>query len=383
MVRHRHDERDHLSDDRRARHNNRSERERVAVSDVDRRGRVAVAAVANRDTLRFRPSSMKIRAVSTVFNVTAISIITRTTISASRRALALDRTDGRLVGGGVQLIDSVQLRSEPQYHRLLETGATARRRKRDIRLAAVLVLRTRRPAALAIVAVGSGRVHHRTPPFMIEFTGEILRLPQNADAQAEFERFAGIDNRASNITSANKKSCNLVRTRSWERALELTLVIEAAGNPISETRLPRWTLYRFTANWPVVTPLRRRGHAHVRRLAYVPPSAGSRCRRKGCRVQPVQRHGTSPITGSAALARLFVFGGGLGLTVTRHEMRGGRGRRSDAPQWAFLLRRQFFLDRARLHSALAGFIWLLFRAETIPAAGCVASTHGDRHASLQ
>ena len=88
------------------------------------------------------------------------------------------------------------------------------------------------------------------------------------------------------------------------------------------------------------------------------------------------------------LARLFVFGGGLGLTVY------GAGEMYKVVEvggvtplkWAllFLFVANFSWIALACTSALAGFIWLLFFAQK-PSLPPVAlrQPHGDRHASLQ
>jgi len=72
-----------------------------------------------------------------------------------------------------------------------------------------------------------------------------LRLPQNAEAikpnlNASPGSLAGLRT----FTSADKKSCRILfeLDPGNETYSELRLVMEAAGKPISETWLYRWTL---------------------------------------------------------------------------------------------------------------------------------------------
>ena len=100
---------------------------------------------------------------------------------------------------------------------------------------------------LAIVTQSrSGRVSSsKRRRFMIEFTGEILRLPQNADApKANLNASPGSITALRTFTSADKKSCRIWFELDFgnEDYSELRLVMEAAGKPISETWLYRWTL---------------------------------------------------------------------------------------------------------------------------------------------
>jgi periplasmic glucans biosynthesis protein len=92
----------------------------------------------------------------------------------------------------------------------------------------------------------SGRVSSsKRRRFMVEFEGEILRPPQNAAAmKPNLTASPGSLTALRTFTSADKNSC-----RIWfeldpgnEAFSELRLVLEAAGKPISETWLYRWTL---------------------------------------------------------------------------------------------------------------------------------------------
>jgi len=100
---------------------------------------------------------------------------------------------------------------------------------------------------LAIVTQSrSGRVSSsKRRRFMVEFAGEILRLPQNADApKANLNASPGSITALRTFTSADKKSCRIWFEPDFGNAAysELRLVMEAAGKPISETWLYRWTL---------------------------------------------------------------------------------------------------------------------------------------------
>jgi glucans biosynthesis protein len=80
---------------------------------------------------------------------------------------------------------------------------------------------------------------------MVEFAGEILRLPQNADApKANLNASPGSITALRTFTSADKKSSRIWFELDFGNAAysELRLVMEAAGKPISETWLYRWTL---------------------------------------------------------------------------------------------------------------------------------------------
>ncbi|MGA9215568.1 MAG: glucan biosynthesis protein, partial [Methylocella sp.] len=81
--------------------------------------------------------------------------------------------------------------------------------------------------------------------FMVEFAGEILRLPQNAEAmKPKLNTSPGSITALRTFTSADKKSCRILfeLDPGGEAYSELRLVMEAAGKPISETWLYRWTL---------------------------------------------------------------------------------------------------------------------------------------------
>jgi len=80
--------------------------------------------------------------------------------------------------------------------------------------------------------------------FMVEFTGEILSLPQNAKAmKPNLNAAPGSFTALQTFTSADRKSCRvLFELDPGNNAFsELRLVLEEAGKPISETWLYRWT----------------------------------------------------------------------------------------------------------------------------------------------
>jgi periplasmic glucans biosynthesis protein len=103
------------------------------------------------------------------------------------------------------------------------------------------------PAPLAIATQSrSGRGSSpKRRRFMVEFTGENLRLPQNAEAmKPNLTASPGSLTALGTFTSADKKSCRILfELDPGNKAFsELRLVLEAAGKPISETWLYRWTL---------------------------------------------------------------------------------------------------------------------------------------------
>jgi glucans biosynthesis protein len=80
---------------------------------------------------------------------------------------------------------------------------------------------------------------------MVEFAGENLRLPQNAEAlKPNLNSSPGSITALRTFTSADKKSCRIWFELDFGKEVfsELRLVMEAAGHPISETWLYRWTL---------------------------------------------------------------------------------------------------------------------------------------------
>ena len=92
----------------------------------------------------------------------------------------------------------------------------------------------------------SGRVSSsKRRRFMVEFAGEILCLPQNAETlKPNLNASPGSITALRTFTSADKKSCRILFELDFgkEALSELRLVMEAAGHPISETWLYRWTL---------------------------------------------------------------------------------------------------------------------------------------------
>ena len=92
----------------------------------------------------------------------------------------------------------------------------------------------------------SGRVSSsKRRRFMVEFAGAMLRLPQDAEAmKPNLNASPGSLIALRTFTSVDKKSCRILFELGPgnEAFSELRLVIEAAGKPISETWLYRWTL---------------------------------------------------------------------------------------------------------------------------------------------
>jgi len=81
--------------------------------------------------------------------------------------------------------------------------------------------------------------------FIVEFSGDILSLPQNAEAmKPNLSASPGSIAALRTFTSADKKSCRILFEidPGNESYSELRLVLEASGKPISETWLYRWTL---------------------------------------------------------------------------------------------------------------------------------------------
>jgi glucans biosynthesis protein len=88
---------------------------------------------------------------------------------------------------------------------------------------------------------GSSLKHRR---FMVEFAGESLRLPQNAEAmKPNLNASPGSLSGVRTFPSADKKACRILfeLDPGSEVFSELRLVLEADGKPISETWLYRWT----------------------------------------------------------------------------------------------------------------------------------------------
>ncbi|HEX3493868.1 MAG TPA: glucan biosynthesis protein D [Methylocella sp.] len=103
------------------------------------------------------------------------------------------------------------------------------------------------PPPLAIVTQSrSGRSSSpKRRRFMVEFSGESLGLPQNAGAlKPDLNASPGSITAVRTFTSADKKSCRILfeLDPGSEAFSELRLVMEAAGKPVSETWLYRWTL---------------------------------------------------------------------------------------------------------------------------------------------
>ncbi len=81
--------------------------------------------------------------------------------------------------------------------------------------------------------------------FVVEFSGEVLSLPQNAEAMKPNLSVApGSIVSLRTFPSVDKKSCRILFEidPGNESYSEMRLVLEASGKPISETWLYRWTL---------------------------------------------------------------------------------------------------------------------------------------------
>ncbi|MGQ0444200.1 MAG: glucan biosynthesis protein [Beijerinckiaceae bacterium] len=80
--------------------------------------------------------------------------------------------------------------------------------------------------------------------FMVEFSGDILGLHNAGALKPNLTASPGSITEVRTFSSADKKSCRIVfeLDPSSEAFSELRLVLEAAGKPLSETWLYRWTL---------------------------------------------------------------------------------------------------------------------------------------------
>ncbi|MGH6841793.1 MAG: glucan biosynthesis protein, partial [Methylocella sp.] len=102
------------------------------------------------------------------------------------------------------------------------------------------------PPPLAIATLsrsGRGSLPKRRR-FMVEFSGDILGLQDAGALKPNLTASPGSITEVRTFSSADKKSCRIVfeLDPSSEAFSELRLVLEAAGKPLSETWLYRWTL---------------------------------------------------------------------------------------------------------------------------------------------
>jgi glucans biosynthesis protein len=81
--------------------------------------------------------------------------------------------------------------------------------------------------------------------FIVEFAGDIFAAPSHlADLKPALTASPGTVTSLRTFVSAERKTCRVLfeLDPGSEISSELRLVLEAAGNPISETWLYRWTL---------------------------------------------------------------------------------------------------------------------------------------------
>jgi len=101
------------------------------------------------------------------------------------------------------------------------------------------------PLAIATQSLAGRGSSPKRRRFLVEFAGEALRTPQNAEAlKPNLTASPGSLTALRAFASADKKSCRILfeLDPGNEVFSELRLVMEAAGKPISETWLYRWTL---------------------------------------------------------------------------------------------------------------------------------------------
>jgi periplasmic glucans biosynthesis protein len=100
------------------------------------------------------------------------------------------------------------------------------------------------PSAVAVQSRSGRGSSPKRRRFIVEFAGDTLSIPQNAAAmKPNLTLSQGAINLLRTYTSANQKSCRVVFELDFANQdyAEMRLVLEAAGTPISETWLYRWT----------------------------------------------------------------------------------------------------------------------------------------------
>ncbi len=100
------------------------------------------------------------------------------------------------------------------------------------------------PLAIAIQSRSGRGSSPKRRRFIVEFAGEILSLPHNATAMTpNLTLSQGSITLLRTFISADKKSCRISFELDFANQdyAEMRLVLEAAGKPISETWLYRWT----------------------------------------------------------------------------------------------------------------------------------------------
>lgn len=100
------------------------------------------------------------------------------------------------------------------------------------------------PLAVAVQSRSGRGAAPKRRRFLVEFEGDILGIPQNAAAmKPNLTLSQGTINLLRTYTSANRKSCRVLFELDFSNQdyAEMRLVLEAAGTPLSETWLYRWT----------------------------------------------------------------------------------------------------------------------------------------------
>lgn len=100
------------------------------------------------------------------------------------------------------------------------------------------------PLAVAVQSRSGRGTAPKRHRFLVEFAGDILSNPQNAAAmKPNLTLSQGTISLLRTYTSANQKSCRVLFELDFSNQdyAEMRLVLEAAGSPLSETWLYRWT----------------------------------------------------------------------------------------------------------------------------------------------
>jgi len=100
------------------------------------------------------------------------------------------------------------------------------------------------PLAIAVQSRSGRGSSPKRRRFIVEFFGEILSQPRTAAMKPNLTLSQGSISLLRTFTSADKKSCRVLFELDLpsQDYAEMRLVLEAAGAPISETWLYRWTL---------------------------------------------------------------------------------------------------------------------------------------------
>jgi periplasmic glucans biosynthesis protein len=100
------------------------------------------------------------------------------------------------------------------------------------------------PLAVAVQSRSGRGTSPKRRRFLVEFAGDALSIPQNAAAmKPNLTLSRGDINLLRTYPSADRKSCRVLFELDFSNQdyAEMRLVLEAAGSPISETWLYRWT----------------------------------------------------------------------------------------------------------------------------------------------